>query len=149
MTPTFVFFFDLCRPVLENANVRCEHHHLLPSNPFLMFTKNVKSHVTCEQSLTQKHTVRSYLGLNMTSGFRNFPGVSTPFHSSLFPVPVPLPVWDFGDFSFTICSFISCENTTNSVCASSLPHVYILDLFTTKCGKYYSLRSYLHQAKAT
>ena len=33
----FAFFFDLCRPVLENANVTCEHHHLLPQKPFLTF----------------------------------------------------------------------------------------------------------------
>ena len=40
----------------------------------------------------------------MTSGLRNLPGVSTPFHSSLFPD------WDFGVFSFTICSLISCSH---------------------------------------
>ena len=26
----FVFFFDLYRPILENADVKCEQHHLLP-----------------------------------------------------------------------------------------------------------------------
>ena len=30
VTSVFAFFFDLCRPVLENVNVKCEHHHLLP-----------------------------------------------------------------------------------------------------------------------
>ena len=32
----FVFFFDLCRPILGNANVKCKHHHLLPQTLFLM-----------------------------------------------------------------------------------------------------------------
>ena len=41
------FFFDLCRPVLENANVKCEHLHLLPWDPFLSFSPNAD--VTCEQ----------------------------------------------------------------------------------------------------
>ena len=31
----FCVFFDLCRPVLENANVTCEHNHWLPWNPFV------------------------------------------------------------------------------------------------------------------
>ena len=26
----FAFFFDLCHHVLENANVKREHHYLLP-----------------------------------------------------------------------------------------------------------------------
>ena len=26
----FAFFFDLCRKVLENADVNLKHHHLLP-----------------------------------------------------------------------------------------------------------------------
>ena len=34
VTCAFAFFFDLCRPVLENTNVKCEHNHLLPQNPF-------------------------------------------------------------------------------------------------------------------
>ena len=30
ITSAFAFFFNLCSPVLENANFKCEHHHLLP-----------------------------------------------------------------------------------------------------------------------
>ena len=47
------FTFDLCRPVLEKANVKCEHHHLLPWNPFMTFDENSKvdADVTCEQGL--------------------------------------------------------------------------------------------------
>ena len=30
VTSTFAFFFELCRPFLENGNDRCEHCHLLP-----------------------------------------------------------------------------------------------------------------------
>ena len=26
----FEFFFDLCCPALQNANVKCEYHHFLP-----------------------------------------------------------------------------------------------------------------------
>ena len=29
VTSAFAFSFDLCRHVLENANVKCKHHHLL------------------------------------------------------------------------------------------------------------------------
>ena len=35
-----VFFFAVCYAVLENAYVKCEHSHLLPQNPFLMFDVN-------------------------------------------------------------------------------------------------------------
>ena len=30
ITSAFAFFFDLYRPILENANFKREHHHLLP-----------------------------------------------------------------------------------------------------------------------
>ena len=50
VTSAFVFFFDLCRPLLENANVKCEHHHLSPETPFLKFDTNAD--VTCEQGLS-------------------------------------------------------------------------------------------------
>ena len=43
----FAFFFDICH--LENANDKCEYHHLLPKNPFLNFDINVNAEVTCEQ----------------------------------------------------------------------------------------------------
>ena len=49
----FAFFFDLCRPVLENANVKCEHYHFLERiNIFLMFDENANADVTREQCLT-------------------------------------------------------------------------------------------------
>lgn len=31
----FLFFFDICHPVLRNAHIKCEHHNLLPQNLFL------------------------------------------------------------------------------------------------------------------
>ena len=45
----FDFFFDLYHPILENPNVKYEHHHLLPQNPFLKFDANTD--VICEQGL--------------------------------------------------------------------------------------------------
>ena len=47
-----MFFFDLSLPVLENANVRCEHNHqdLLAWNPFWAFDTNVNADDTCEHS---------------------------------------------------------------------------------------------------
>ena len=30
LTSAVAFFFDVCRQILENANVKCEHYHLLP-----------------------------------------------------------------------------------------------------------------------
>ena len=46
-------FFDLCCPILENTNVKCEHHHLLPQNWFLMFEENTDADATCEQSFNK------------------------------------------------------------------------------------------------
>ena len=51
VTSAFAFVFNICRPVLENANVKCEHDHLLPQNPFLTFDANAD--VTCEQGLIE------------------------------------------------------------------------------------------------
>ena len=47
ITPTLAFSFGLCCPVLENENVKCKHHHLLPCSPFVTFDAN--RDVTCEQ----------------------------------------------------------------------------------------------------
>ena len=41
----YAFFFDLCHPILENANVNYEYHHLLTQTPFPMFNADVM----CEQ----------------------------------------------------------------------------------------------------
>ena len=30
VTSVFAFFFDICYPILQNVNVKCEHYHLLP-----------------------------------------------------------------------------------------------------------------------
>ena len=38
----FAFSFDLCRPVLENANMMCEHHHLLPETKLVTFHANAE-----------------------------------------------------------------------------------------------------------
>ena len=46
----FAFFCDLCRPFLENANVKCEHNKLLPQTPFPMLDANANANtVTCKQ----------------------------------------------------------------------------------------------------
>ena len=48
---TSAFFFDLCRPVLENANVKCQHNHLLPWDLFLTSDVNANADVTCDQGV--------------------------------------------------------------------------------------------------
>ena len=45
------FSFDLFRHILENANVKCKHDHLLPQNPLLTFDANADADVTCKQGL--------------------------------------------------------------------------------------------------
>ena len=52
ITSAFAFFFDLCRPVLENANVSGEHYHFFPWNPLLTFDTNASAGVMCEQSFS-------------------------------------------------------------------------------------------------
>ena len=52
----FAFFFDLCLPILEKANVKCKHHHLLRQTPFLNFDVNANADFTCEQGFI--HTKR-------------------------------------------------------------------------------------------
>ena len=51
VTSAFAFSFDLCRHILENANVKCKHNHLLLQNPLLMFDTNTNADVTCKQGL--------------------------------------------------------------------------------------------------
>ena len=48
------FFFDLCYLVLEDANVKCEHHHLLAKKPFLMFNANANADVSVANPDFQK-----------------------------------------------------------------------------------------------
>ena len=48
---TSVFMFDLCHRALKNTNIKCEHNHLLPWNPFMTFDANESAAVTCEQGL--------------------------------------------------------------------------------------------------
>ena len=56
VTSAFAFSFDLCRHILENANVKCKHHHLLLWNPFMMFDTNADADadVTCKQSFNER-----------------------------------------------------------------------------------------------
>ena len=49
VTSAFAFSFDICRHILENANVKCEHNHLLLQNPLLTFDANTNADVTCKQ----------------------------------------------------------------------------------------------------
>ena len=49
VTSAFSFFFDHCRPILENVNVKSEHSHLLPQNP--PWTLDANADVACEQGL--------------------------------------------------------------------------------------------------
>ena len=53
---TFVFSFNVCCPVLENTNVKCEHDQLLPWNPFLTFVAN--GDVTCKQGLNGLYMIQ-------------------------------------------------------------------------------------------
>ena len=74
VTFMFNFFFDLCRPVLENLHINCEHYHLLPWNPFSTF--DVNEDVTCEQGFklfigTCTNAMRSYLDAPTTYRRKN------------------------------------------------------------------------------
>ena len=42
VTSACAFSFDLCHHVLENANVKCKHNHLLPKNPFLSCVRDFR-----------------------------------------------------------------------------------------------------------
>ena len=44
----FAFVFDLCHFLLENANVKCEHHNILRKKPLLKFDANSNADVTPE-----------------------------------------------------------------------------------------------------
>ena len=57
VTSAFAYFFDLCRSVLQNANVKLDHYHFLPWNPFLRFGAKAKIDVTCDQDLRSIHMV--------------------------------------------------------------------------------------------
>ena len=57
-TSAFAVFFDLCRHVLANVKLKCEHNHLLPQNPFLMF--DVNADVACEQGVMLSWYVQLY-----------------------------------------------------------------------------------------
>ena len=35
VTSAFTFFFDLCHRILENLNIKCQYHYLLPKTPIL------------------------------------------------------------------------------------------------------------------
>ena len=48
VTSAFVFYFDLCRLIFENANVKYKYHHLLLKNLFMTFDENANVDVTCE-----------------------------------------------------------------------------------------------------
>ena len=61
LTSAVAFFFDLCRQILENANVKYKHYHLLPKNPLLTFDANTD--LKCEQGITSKSPSRSLYGL--------------------------------------------------------------------------------------
>ena len=60
---TSVFSSGLCRPILENVNVKCEHNHMLQYNSF--------------RSLTQIQTLRMYkaLGWDTTAEPTPFPAI--------------------------------------------------------------------------
>ena len=62
----FAVFFHFCCPILENGNVKCRHHQLLPQpqDPFLTFDKNRNADVMrkqgfgticCERTLCHYH----------------------------------------------------------------------------------------------
>ena len=53
----FPFSFDLCRPVLENANMMCEHHHLLPETKLVTFHANAG--VVREEMGSEPFTLRT------------------------------------------------------------------------------------------
>ena len=53
VTFALAFFFGLCRPVLQNAKIKCEHHHLLLLIPFLIFDANPNSDAKCEQGFNR------------------------------------------------------------------------------------------------
>ena len=60
VTSAFAFFFDLCHPILKNANVilntvTCSHR-----TPFLTFVKNANVDVTCEQDFSNYFCVLSF-----------------------------------------------------------------------------------------
>ena len=63
VTITFAFTLDLCCPVLcccpvlENVNVKCEHHHFLRYTPFMMFDENTNAVATCEQASDSESTM--------------------------------------------------------------------------------------------
>ena len=47
VTSAFVFFFDLCCLADEKANLKCEHKHVLPYNPFVKFDVNANADIAC------------------------------------------------------------------------------------------------------
>ena len=71
-TSAFAFSFYLYHPILQNANIMCEHHHLLLQTPLLMFDANAdvaserKYEWTSVQILLNSLTVVSWfdIGLN-------------------------------------------------------------------------------------
>ena len=63
VTSAFTFFFGLCRPILQNLNIKRKHHHLLPLNPFLTFYANAKADVTCDKGFTETKTIDIHCNL--------------------------------------------------------------------------------------
>ena len=57
----FAFSFDMCRHVLENANIKCKHHHLLLWNSFMTFDANANVDVTCKQRELAKRNIHGSL----------------------------------------------------------------------------------------
>ena len=58
VTSAFAFSFYLCRHVIENAKVKCKHHHLLLQNPFMTF--DADTDITCKQALGGGGALRTH-----------------------------------------------------------------------------------------
>ena len=60
--------FSLSLP--SDANVKCEHQHLLPLNPFLKFGANANADVNCEQGLRVRlYYVKKAKATSFSDGF--------------------------------------------------------------------------------
>ena len=86
VTSAFAISLDLCRLVLENANVKCEHNHFLPLTLFLTFDTNL-----CKR--------KSYVWTRLCNGWTR--SVSTPFWSNYIVTVVTVRNSSYGKVMFS------------------------------------------------
>ena len=102
VTSAFAISLDLCRLVLENANVKCEHNHFLPLTLFLTFDTNL-----CKR--------KSYVWTRLCNGWTR--SVSTPFWSNYIVTVVTVRNSSYGKVMFSqACVKNSVHSGGGGVC---------------------------------